>query len=149
MLCIDCNPVSADRRATAPTTTFVERCTRLTKKILVLVWLFVVGLLVFDVSGPSGKSSYNDSLVQPHDCHSCNDKPALIQKKGGGAIATATTVAPYLPKDSNHFRFNRGCKLFDVDLHMTPAFLTSCMIHEPVRHYCTKKWQISANVAQT
>ena len=32
---------------------------------------------------------------------------------------------------------------------MIPTFLTSCMIHEPARSYCTKRWQISANVAQT
>ena len=28
--------------------------------------------------------------------------------RAAGAIATATTVAPYLPKDSNHFRLNGG-----------------------------------------
>ena len=54
-------------------------------------------------------------LMSIHMC--CGNPKVRAQKKptrcasscrAAGAIATATTVAPYLPKDSNHFRLNGG-----------------------------------------
>ena len=75
---------------------------------------------------------------------------AAAHNKLGEFLALAYLSKPFGIKSQNvSALICSRSMLFRCGLAHNTSILTSCMTHEPARSYCTKRWQLSANVAQT